>query len=50
MKRACRIGLLLAANGLLYPADDLARIDEIAPKGAAVGLRYPGPGVRTINR
>jgi len=31
-------------------ADDLARIDAIAPKGAAAGTRYPEAGMKTINR
>jgi len=30
--------------------DDLRRIDEIAPKGAAAGLRYPEGGMATVNR
>jgi hypothetical protein len=30
--------------------EDLWRIDEVAPKGVAVGERYPEALVRTINR
>ena len=30
--------------------EELARIDEIAPKGVAVGSRYPEPGMKTVNR
>jgi aryl-alcohol dehydrogenase-like predicted oxidoreductase len=30
--------------------DDLRRIDEIAPHGAASGLRYPEGGMATVNR
>jgi aryl-alcohol dehydrogenase-like predicted oxidoreductase len=30
--------------------EDLERIDEIAPKGAAAGLRYSEPGMATVNR
>ncbi|HEY8369958.1 MAG TPA: aldo/keto reductase [Thermodesulfobacteriota bacterium] len=30
--------------------DDLARIDEVAPKGAAVGDRYPAEAMRMLNR
>jgi aryl-alcohol dehydrogenase-like predicted oxidoreductase len=33
----------------LTPAD-LRRIDEIAPKGAAAGTRYPEAGMATVNR
>jgi aryl-alcohol dehydrogenase-like predicted oxidoreductase len=31
-------------------AEDLARIDAIAPRGAAAGLRYPEAGMRSVNR
>jgi len=31
-------------------ADDLARIDAIAPKGVAAGTRYPEAGMKTVNR
>lgn len=31
-------------------ADDLERIDEIAPKGAAAGQRYEEAGMATVNR
>jgi aryl-alcohol dehydrogenase-like predicted oxidoreductase len=31
-------------------ADDLARIDEVAPRGAAAGARYPEPAMRAVNR
>jgi len=30
-------------------ADDLRRIDEVAPRGAASGERYPAQGMRTVN-
>jgi aryl-alcohol dehydrogenase-like predicted oxidoreductase len=30
--------------------DDLRRIDEIAPRGAAAGLRYTEGGMATVNR
>jgi aryl-alcohol dehydrogenase-like predicted oxidoreductase len=30
--------------------DDLSRIDEIAPKGAAAGMRYPEAGMAMVNR
>jgi aryl-alcohol dehydrogenase-like predicted oxidoreductase len=32
----------------LAPAD-LARIDEIAPRGAAAGERYPAEAMRAVN-
>ena len=31
-------------------AEDLARIDAIAPRGVASGLRYAEGGMRTVNR
>jgi aryl-alcohol dehydrogenase-like predicted oxidoreductase len=30
--------------------EDLRRMDEVAPKGAAAGTRYPEAGMRTVNR
>ncbi|MCD7034056.1 aldo/keto reductase [Metabacillus sp. GX 13764] len=30
--------------------DDLKRIDEVAPKGAAAGGRYPAEGMKAVNR
>lgn len=30
--------------------DDLARIDAIAPRGVAAGLRYPEAGMRSVNQ
>jgi aryl-alcohol dehydrogenase-like predicted oxidoreductase len=31
-------------------AEDLARIETIAPRGVAAGLRYPEAGMRSVNR
>ncbi len=31
-------------------AEDLARIDEVAPQGAAAGMRYPEAGMQTVGR
>jgi hypothetical protein len=30
--------------------NDLAEIEEIAPKGVASGTRYPAAGMATVNR
>ena len=30
--------------------DDLGRLDEVVPKGAAAGTRYPEPGMQSVNR
>jgi len=30
--------------------EDLARIDEVAPKGVAAGMRYPEAGMASVNR
>jgi aryl-alcohol dehydrogenase-like predicted oxidoreductase len=38
-----------AVEIVLTPAD-LARIDEIAPRGIAAGDRYAPEGMRTVNR
>jgi aryl-alcohol dehydrogenase-like predicted oxidoreductase len=40
----------LGAVDVSLSADDLAHIDEIAPQGAAAGLRYPEAGMATLNR
>ncbi len=40
----------LAAADIRLSADDLARIDEIAPKGAAAGMRYPETMMQFVNR
>lgn len=39
-----------AAAGLELTASDLARIDEIAPMGAAAGTRYPAAMMPFVNR
>ena len=31
-------------------AEDLRRLDEVVPKGAAAGTRYPEPGMQSVNR
>jgi aryl-alcohol dehydrogenase-like predicted oxidoreductase len=38
------------AAGLTLTPDDLRRLDEAFPKGAAAGLRYPEGGMKTVNR
>jgi len=39
----------LAAVEMTLAADDLARLNEIFPKGAAAGERYPETGMKVIN-
>ncbi len=39
----------VAATSIELDADDLARIDEVAPKGAAAGLRYPEASMRFVD-
>jgi aryl-alcohol dehydrogenase-like predicted oxidoreductase len=39
-----------AAVDVELTADDLARIDEIAPQGVAAGTRYPEAAMRSIGR
>jgi aryl-alcohol dehydrogenase-like predicted oxidoreductase len=40
----------LGALQVRLTSEDLARIDEAAPKGAAAGLRYPEAMMSTVNR
>jgi aryl-alcohol dehydrogenase-like predicted oxidoreductase len=40
----------LGALDLELDAGDLRRLDEVVPKGAAAGTRYPEPGMQTVNR
>jgi aryl-alcohol dehydrogenase-like predicted oxidoreductase len=40
----------VAALEVELTPDDLARIEEVAPKGAAAGARYPEPMMRLVNR
>jgi aryl-alcohol dehydrogenase-like predicted oxidoreductase len=39
----------IAATGLTLTADELRAIDEVAPRGAAAGERYPAASMRTVN-
>jgi aryl-alcohol dehydrogenase-like predicted oxidoreductase len=39
----------VAATELVLTSEDLRRIDEVAPKGAAAGLRYPEQAMRHVN-
>jgi aryl-alcohol dehydrogenase-like predicted oxidoreductase len=40
----------VAALDVEITQEDLKRIDEIAPKGVATGLRYPEAGMATVNK
>jgi aryl-alcohol dehydrogenase-like predicted oxidoreductase len=40
----------LRAVDVQLSEDDLRRLDEVVPKGAAAGTRYPEPGMQTVNR
>jgi aryl-alcohol dehydrogenase-like predicted oxidoreductase len=40
----------VAALDIEITQEELKRIDEIAPKGAASGMRYPEAGMATVNR
>lgn len=39
-----------AATRIRLTGDIMARIDEVAPKGAAAGLRYPETAMKAVNR
>jgi aryl-alcohol dehydrogenase-like predicted oxidoreductase len=40
----------VAAADIAFTAEELARIDAIAPQGAASGLRYPPAAMTSVNR
>jgi aryl-alcohol dehydrogenase-like predicted oxidoreductase len=40
----------VAAADITFTADELARIEAVAPKGVAAGLRYPPIAMSTVNR
>jgi aryl-alcohol dehydrogenase-like predicted oxidoreductase len=40
----------LGALDVGLSAEDLQRLDEVVPKGAAAGTRYPEPGMQSVNR
>ena len=40
----------VAALGIHLSGDDLARIEEVFPRGAASGARYPEAAMRTLGR
>jgi aryl-alcohol dehydrogenase-like predicted oxidoreductase len=39
----------LASIDITFTSEELARIDEIAPKGVAAGDRYPEMAMKAIN-
>jgi aryl-alcohol dehydrogenase-like predicted oxidoreductase len=41
---------LVAALAIGFTTEELARIDEVAPKGAAAGARYPEQAMKAVNR
>jgi aryl-alcohol dehydrogenase-like predicted oxidoreductase len=40
----------VAAVDIRLSREDMARIDQVAPKGAAAGARYPEAAMRSVNR
>ncbi len=40
----------VAAAGIAFTAEELTRIDAIAPMGAAAGLRYPAAAMSSVHR
>ena len=48
-KTRARLEENLGALGVSLTADDLARIDAVAPKGIAAGARYPEMAMRAID-
>jgi aryl-alcohol dehydrogenase-like predicted oxidoreductase len=49
-RRRARLEDNAAAAALRLSKDELARLDAIAPKGAAAGERYPAAGMASVNR
>jgi aryl-alcohol dehydrogenase-like predicted oxidoreductase len=49
-KRRTYLDENVGAVGVELTPDDLARIDEVAPKGAAAGARYPDAMMTLVNR
>jgi aryl-alcohol dehydrogenase-like predicted oxidoreductase len=50
VKTRSRLEENAAAVQVKLTKDDLARLDALAPKGAAAGMRYPEGGMKTVNR
>jgi aryl-alcohol dehydrogenase-like predicted oxidoreductase len=48
-KRRAYLEENVAASNITLSAEDLARIDEVAPKGVAAGTRYPEAMMRFVN-
>jgi aryl-alcohol dehydrogenase-like predicted oxidoreductase len=40
----------IAALDIALSADDLSRLNDLIPRGAAAGFRYPAEGMRVVNR
>jgi aryl-alcohol dehydrogenase-like predicted oxidoreductase len=49
-RRTANLEENVAALDLTLSADDLARIDEVAPRGVAAGERYNEQGMQTLHR
>jgi aryl-alcohol dehydrogenase-like predicted oxidoreductase len=49
-RRRSRLDENIRAVSLVLTSDDLARLDEIAPKGAAAGTRYAAEAMAGLNR
>lgn len=49
-KHRARLEENVGAAGIELDADDLARIDAVAPLGVAAGARYPEAGMRAVHR
>ena len=49
-KRRTYLEQNVAAVDIAFTADELARIDAIAPMGVAAGLRYPAAAMASVDR
>ena len=50
MIKTIALSMCLAAASLALTKEDLRRIDEAMPRGAASGLRYPAATMSSVNR
>ncbi|MEB3369175.1 aldo/keto reductase [Saccharopolyspora mangrovi] len=49
VRRPEQIASMIASNDIVLDADDLARIDELVPRGAVRGDRYPSPHMAELD-
>ena len=48
--RALALGVSTLELDVHLTAADVRQLDEVVPRGAAAGTRYPEPGMQSVNR